>query len=325
MDIQQVQRFTGKAQEVMFQEQEPMFKAWLIQSVDTNYVYLVTKYLHCCSDGLDILQVYAQMQDTKEAREKLAVRKPKRSTSSFLAMLLYLPFSIFSLAKLWYCEYYRHLSFLKDHANGVLTKKRDYALSGDIMLEDVAKKAKAFNVGVHEYILAAISVAIYKVTDGRETSKVNFVCPNSTAEPETNLETFTPKNAIVVTFCTIRAKPTMREAIEEAKLAVARYREPRYMTFWMFAQDFMNHMGSDWAINWLSEFFSQHMYQFCISNMVAQRNLGKWVIGGQAVEWVSVMGSEAALSISVTTYNDTMKVCVCADRGYSRLSRPMAQ
>jgi len=41
------------------------------------------------------------------------------------------------------------------------------------------------------------------------------------------------------------------------------------------------------------------------------------------VEWVSVVGIEASLSISVCTYNDTMKVCVGSDRGYSTISKEL--
>lgn len=55
MDISQVERFMAQIQATAFKPEEPMFKAWLILSRDASKLYLVTKHLHCCSDGLDML------------------------------------------------------------------------------------------------------------------------------------------------------------------------------------------------------------------------------------------------------------------------------
>lgn len=102
------------------------------------------------------------------------------------------------------------------------------------MVEDIVAKAKALKVTVHEYFLATISVAIYKVTEGRETNRVNFVQPVSVGESSQNLHKFTPGNSFCPTFCTIGARPTLDEAIKEARMSIARYRDPNYMAFWIF-------------------------------------------------------------------------------------------
>ena len=97
------------------------------------------------------------------------------------------------------------------------------------------------------------------------------------------------------------------------------------MAFWMWTQDVFNHLASDMLLRLITTYFSRYMYQFTVSNMIAQRDKAQWIIGGQPVEWISTIGSEAALSISIVTYNDIMKVCVCSDRGYSTLSKPLTQ
>lgn len=61
----------------------------------------------------------------------------------------------------------RHRSFLKDHENGKVTKKREYCVSGDIDLIEMKAKAKAFGVTLGDYFLGAISQAVSKVTEGR--------------------------------------------------------------------------------------------------------------------------------------------------------------
>lgn len=97
-------------------------------------------------------------------------------------MLLSFPSSLYSLHCFWWCDFYKHLSYIKDHERGQLTSERDFCLSGDFMVNEIVAKAKALGVTVHEYFLASISVAIYKVTEGRETNRVNFVQPVSIGE-----------------------------------------------------------------------------------------------------------------------------------------------
>ena len=74
-----------------------MFRAWLIPSRDSNKIYLVSKHLHCIADGLDLLQLYALMQDDAQARMNNGVKRPKRVKSSIPEVLINLVGSIYSL------------------------------------------------------------------------------------------------------------------------------------------------------------------------------------------------------------------------------------
>lgn len=101
-------------------------------------------------------------------------------------------------------------------------------------MNDVTSKAKAIGATVHEYFLAAISVAINKVTDGKEVTKVNFVMPISIGESEENLKNFLPGNYTCATFSSIAPKSSLSEASKAASESMARYRDPNYITFWIW-------------------------------------------------------------------------------------------
>lgn len=45
-----------------------------------------------------------------------------------------------------------------------------------------------------------------------------------------------------------------------------------------------------------------------------------WVFSGGVVEWASVVGGNPTFSITVTTYCDTLKLTVCSDVGYTKVS-----
>ena len=98
-------------------------------------------------------------------------------------------------------------------------------------MNDVTSKAKAIGATVHEYFLAAISVAINKVTDGKEVTKVNFVMPISIGESEEN---FLPGNYTCATFSSIAPKSSLSEASKAAFDSMARYRDPNYIAFWIW-------------------------------------------------------------------------------------------
>lgn len=108
----------AKIQATAFKAEEPMLKVWLIPSTDSSKLYLVSKHSHCCSDGLDMLQMYSQMQDSREARIAQAVKRPPRPTVSLISMLLSFPSSLYSLHCFWWRDFYKHLSFIKDHERG---------------------------------------------------------------------------------------------------------------------------------------------------------------------------------------------------------------
>ena len=83
--------------------------------------------------------------------------------------------SIWSVACLLMSEYNRHLSFLKDHENGKVSKKRECFIGGDLDLSEMRQKAKTLGVRMNDYFLGAISVAVHKVTKGRELCNINIV------------------------------------------------------------------------------------------------------------------------------------------------------
>ena len=42
-----------------------------------------------------------------------------------------------------------------------------------------------------------------------------------------------------------------------------------------------------------------------------------WEFDGGEVEWVSLVGIDASISISIVTHHETMKVTACSDLGYT--------
>jgi len=167
-----------------------MFKVWLIPSTDSTKLYVVSKHLHCVADGLDLLQLFALAQDDEQARVTNGVKRPARVQPSIFSVLSNLAGSLYSLHRMWHFEFFKHLSLIKDHEKGHITNVRDFHISGDIAVNEVVTKAKSLGVTVNEYFLGAISVAINKITNGKEISRVNFVMPMSVTESPKNLKDF---------------------------------------------------------------------------------------------------------------------------------------
>ena len=94
---------------------------------------------------------------------------------SIMSTIMSLCGSIWSLGCLLLSEYTCHLSFLKDHENGKVSKKREFYISGDLDLSEMRQKTKTLGVGMNDYFLGAISVAVHKVTKGRELCNINIV------------------------------------------------------------------------------------------------------------------------------------------------------
>ena len=63
MSINEVEEFVAKEQAIEFAEDVPMFILWLIPSKDSKSFYIVAKHMHCVFDGLNFIQILAQMQD----------------------------------------------------------------------------------------------------------------------------------------------------------------------------------------------------------------------------------------------------------------------
>jgi len=57
--------------------------------------------------------------------------------ASFMQAVINFPSTIWSFHMLWQTEFYRHLSFLKDHETFKLTKKREVSFSGDIDVNEI--------------------------------------------------------------------------------------------------------------------------------------------------------------------------------------------
>ena len=67
--------------------------------------------------------------------------------------------------------------------NGRVTNKRELSIGGDISVTEIKAKAKALGATFSEYVLAAITVACYEITDGKEKLPINFTVPMSVGGP----------------------------------------------------------------------------------------------------------------------------------------------
>lgn len=76
-----------------------MVKIWLIKSLDPKRLYIAAKHLHCIADGLDMLQVFSLMQDSKSDNAKVtnSVLMPYRNKASLFWTIVKIPASLWSL------------------------------------------------------------------------------------------------------------------------------------------------------------------------------------------------------------------------------------
>ena len=139
---------------------------------------------------------------------------------------------------MWWFEFVKHLSYLKNHEGGRVTGEREFCLSGNIALAEIKSKAKVANLSVHEYILAALSHAVYRVTEGKERHPFNLVIPVNTKDSVSDLSTFQPGNAICATFNTMKPCATMSEAYTESTRALDRFSDVTNANVWYTAQNF---------------------------------------------------------------------------------------
>ena len=140
---------------------------------------------------------------------------------------------LYSLHRQVWDEFKWHLSFLKDHENGHTTNHREYYVSGDIDLLDMSKKARSFGVSINDLFVGAISVAVHKVTQGRECQPINIVMPISTGDQIDDFKNFKPANHVVVTFSSIPINSDFQSACQASRQAMSRYRNSNVLTLWM--------------------------------------------------------------------------------------------
>ena len=183
MDISEIEVFVAREQAISFADDAPLFKLWIIPSKDPLHIYIVSKWLHCVSDGLDMLQMYSMLQDDKSLRTTNAIVRPARPTANIFNAILNVFHTVYSFHVLWQREFYRHLSWIKDMENGRVTNKRELSIGGDISVTEIKAKAKALGATFSEYVLAAITVACYEITDGKEKLPINFTVPMSVGGP----------------------------------------------------------------------------------------------------------------------------------------------
>ena len=143
--------------------------------------------------------------------------------------------------------------------------------------------------------------------------------PISTGQTSEANDSFQPGNSIAPTFRAVAPKPTMHAACKESQRAMAFFKQPNNLGFWVCLQDFMNYLAPDWLIMQVQGYFTRYMYQLCVSNMVASLE-APWTFAGGQVEWASVVGIDSSLSLSVTTLHETVKIAACTDLGYSSVS-----
>ena len=86
------------------------------------------------------------------------------------------------------------------------------------------------------------------------------------------------------------------------------------MAFWLFCQDFFYYIAPEFFVKRMSDQCSRAK-QLSYNNF-ATGVKAPWIICGAEVEWISVIGAESSTSISITTYNEVMKLSVCTDKGY---------
>lgn len=100
---------------------------------------------------------------------------------------------------------------------------------------------------------------------------------------------------------------------------MARYTDPNKLSVWLFWMSCFNNVAPDICIKLVVTWFSQRFYQICFSNMRGPVK-ADWVFGGGQVEWISLIGIDAGHSVSVVTHCDVLKLTVCSDLGYSKVT-----
>ena len=79
-----------------------------------------------------------------------------------------------------------------------------------------------------------------------------------------------------------------------------------------------NHLMPDFFNSCLNSWFSQSKYQMTFSSMRGPMKQA-WSIGGGEVNWVSIVGMDPNYTISILTHHETLKLLVCADKGYIKV------
>ena len=167
-----------------------------------------------------MLQMFSLFQDDASLRTSNAIRRPASSKNGILFDIGNLPCFLWSLYFLFGQELYRHLSWIKDHEKGHVTGKRQVSLSSDMSLPDIKAKARALNItSISEYCLAAISVACYRVTDGKEKLPINLAMSMflGADSPSASLKDFEPCNKICSALMSIEAKNSLQQALPRCR------------------------------------------------------------------------------------------------------------